>query len=248
MANAEKIVTAAMLAIGDELLSGRTRDKNIGNLAAFLTVRGIDLREVRIVPDVHEEIVDAANALRNRYDLLFTSGGIGPTHDDITSDAIAAAFEVPIDHDLRAMAILEEHYREIDMEFTTARKRMARIPQGAELIANAVSKAPGFIIGNVHVMAGVPSVFQAMLDEISPRLKGGSKMLSVNIECEFGEGTIGDALGVIQKENPDVSIGSYPRFDGQRFSTQIIVRGRDEAAIERARQATEAMLVERRKT
>lgn len=223
-----------MLAIGDELLSGRTRDKNIGHLASFLTVQGIDLKEVRIVPDEEPEIVAAVNALRERYDLVFTSGGIGPTHDDITADAIAKAFSVPIDHDPRAMKILTEHYDNRKMEFTTARQRMARIPQGAELIDNPVSVAPGFKIGNVHVMAGVPSVFQAMLEGISPTLPHGSKMLSEAIDCPFGEGTIGDGLGEIQKEHPDTSIGSYPKFDGKTYSTQIVIRGREQSDINRA--------------
>lgn len=221
-----KVKTAAGLAIGDELLSGRTRDKNISHLANFLTLKGIDLREVRIVADQQSAIIEALNALRERYDYVFTSGGIGPTHDDITADAVAAAFDVTIDHDQRTVTILEEHYREREMEFTTARKRMARIPDGAKLIENKVSKAPGFILGNVHVMAGVPSVFQAMLEAIDPLLEGGAKMLSETIECEFGEGTIGDGLAEIQKAHTETSIGSYPKFDGKQFSTQIVVRGR----------------------
>ncbi len=236
------IVTAGMLAIGDELLSGRTRDKNIGHLASSLTLQGIDLKEVRIVPDEHDEIVDAITALRNRYSYVFTSGGIGPTHDDITADAIAAAFDVGIDHDSRAMAILTDHYEKQKLEFTTARKRMARIPHGADLIHNKVSKAPGFIIGNVHVMAGVPSVFNAMLDEILPKLEGGAKMLSAAIECSHGEGTIGDALGNIQKSHPKTSIGSYPKFDGTGYSTQIVIRGREQETIDQAAKEIEAML------
>ena len=242
--NSPKIVTAAMLAIGDELLSGRTRDKNIGHLASSLTVQGIDLKEVRIVADEEKDIINAINALRERYDYVFTSGGIGPTHDDITADAIAKAFEVGIDHDPRAMALLEAHYQKRDMEFTTARKRMARIPDGADLIPNSVSVAPGFIIGNVHVMAGVPSVFQAMLEAVSPNLEGGSQMLSRAVNCKFGEGTIGDALGIIQKDNPETSIGSYPKFDGRNYSTQIVVRGREPAPIDKAIAEVEAMLVD----
>ena len=223
-----------MLAIGDELLSGRTRDKNVGHLATNLTLLGIDLREVRIVPDEQDEIVAALNALRQRYTYVFTSGGIGPTHDDITAEAVAAAFGASIDYDPRALAILETHYRERKLEFTLARKRMTRIPDGADLIHNKVSLAPGFIIENVHVMAGVPSIFQAMLEEVTPLLKGGSKILSEAVECEFGEGTIGDRLAEIQKENPDTSIGSYPRFDGKSYSTQIVIRGRDREKISHA--------------
>ena len=171
------IVTAAALAIGDELLSGRTRDKNIGHLANALTQQGIELKEVRIVSDDEAAIVEALNALRAKYTYVFTSGGIGPTHDDITADAIAKAFGVAIDHDPRAMAILEQHYDEIGLEFTTARKRMARIPEGADLIQNNVSKAPGFQIGNVFVMAGVPSVFQAMLESVLSTLEGGARLM-----------------------------------------------------------------------
>lgn len=231
---ASKTVTAAMLAIGDELLSGRTRDKNIGHLASALTLQGIDLKEVRIVSDEQEDIVAAVNALRSRYNYVFTSGGIGPTHDDITADAIAVAFDVSIDHDPRAMKMLSSHYAERDIEFTTARQRMARIPDTADLIANTVSIAPGFILKNVYVMAGVPSVFQAMLEAVLPTLEGGSKMLSTSVECSHGEGTIGDGLGEIQKQHPNTSIGSYPKFDVQTYSTQIVVRSRSQDDVERA--------------
>jgi len=238
----EPIVTAGMLAIGDELLSGRTRDKNIGHLATALTLQGIDLKEVRIVSDDEEDIIAALNALRKRYTYVFTSGGIGPTHDDITADAIAAAFGIAIDHDPRAIAILTQHYDEMELAFTTARKRMARLPTGASLIPNKISKAPGFTVENVHVMAGVPSIFQAMLEEVLPTLQGGAKMLSKNIDCPFGEGTIGDRLGEIQKSNPETSIGSYPRFDGETYTTQIVIRGRNQSSIDEAAQVIETML------
>ncbi len=224
----DKVITAAALAIGDELLSGRTRDKNIGHLANALTQQGIDLKEVRIVADEQEDIVSALNALRSRYSYVFTSGGIGPTHDDITADAIAAAFGIGITHDPRAMALLAEHYSNLDMEFTTARKRMARIPDGADLIDNPVSVAPGFRVENVYVMAGVPSVFQAMLESVLPMLEGGAKMLSETVYCPHGEGTIGDHLGHIQKSHPETSIGSYPKYDGEKFYTNIVVRARNE--------------------
>jgi molybdenum cofactor synthesis domain-containing protein len=238
-----KIVTAAMLAIGDELLSGRTRDRNIGHLAAMLTIAGIELKEVRIVGDEASAIVQAINALRSRYDLVFTSGGIGPTHDDITADAVAQAFGVPIDHDPRAMKILSAHYEERSLEFTVARQRMARLPQGAELIVNPVSKAPGFSIGNVHVMAGVPSIFEAMLDGLLPRLPAGAPVLSRAVDSRYPEGKIGTALGEIQKRHPLTAIGSYPRFDGAAsYSTQIVVRSRDKAAIEAAVADVESML------
>jgi molybdenum cofactor synthesis domain-containing protein len=169
------IVTAAMIVIGDEILSGRTKDRNIGHLADIMTAVGVDLKEVRIVPDEEDEIVAAVNALRHRYDYVFTTGGIGPTHDDITADAVAKAFGVPCDYDAKAMALLAESYARRNIEFNDARKRMARMPEGAAHIDNPVSTAPGFRIGNVHVMAGVPSIFQAMLDNVVPTLKTGTK-------------------------------------------------------------------------
>ena len=228
------IVTAAMLVIGDEILSGRTKDKNIGFVADYLTGLGIDLKEVRIVSDEQADIVDAVNALRGRYDYVFTSGGIGPTHDDITADSISAAFGVPCTHHPEAMALLTEHYSGSKMEFTEARMRMARTPKGAELIDNPVSKAPGFRKENVHVMAGVPKIMQAMMDSIAPTLKGGAKMLSQTIDCPHGEGAIGGPLGEIQQNHPETMIGSYPKhFDG-KYSVQIVVRARKQALLDAA--------------
>ncbi|WP_420409570.1 competence/damage-inducible protein A [Hoeflea sp.] len=237
-------VTAGALAIGDELLSGRTKDKNIGHLAEMLTAAGIELQEVRIVPDDQERIVEALNALRSRYDHVFTSGGIGPTHDDITADAVASAFGVPCSHDHDALEMLGAHYAERGLEFTEARRRMARMPEGSRHIENPVSCAPGFIIGNVHVMAGVPSVFQAMLDNVLPKLKSGAKVLSDKVSCPYGEGDIGDPLSAIARAHPDVNIGSYPRFSGQGFSTEIVIRGRNAAAINAARIEVETMLAD----
>src|SRR5688500_4274314 len=206
--------TAAMLVIGDEILSGRTKDKNIGFVADTLTDIGIDLEEVRIVADREAAIVEAVLALAARYDYVFTSGGIGPTHDDITADAVSKAFELPCIHDPEAMRLLAEMYERREMEFTEARQRMARMPQGATHIANPVSTAPGFVIGNVHVMAGVPQVFQAMMDNVLPTLKSGSKVLSRAIACPYGEGDIGTPLAAVQKAHPETSIGSYPKYDG----------------------------------
>jgi molybdenum cofactor synthesis domain-containing protein len=223
-----------MLAIGDELLSGRTKDKNIGHLADVLTLAGVDLKEVRIVSDEEEAIVEALNALRGRYDYVFTSGGIGPTHDDITADSISRAFGLPCVHDPVAMQLLADMYQRREMEFTEARQRMARMPEGARHIANPVSTAPGFIVENVYVMAGVPQVFQAMLDNVLPELRTGSKMLSRAIACPFGEGDIGTPLAAIQKAHPQTSIGSYPKHDGKRFSTEIVVRAREQAEIDAA--------------
>ena len=237
-----EIVTAAMLVIGDEILSGRTKDRNIGHLADIMTAIGVDLSEVRIVPDVEDEIVAAVNALRPRYDYVFTSGGIGPTHDDITADSIAKAFGVPCEHDARAMQLLEESYAKRGIEFTEARKRMARMPRGAEHIDNPVSVAPGFRIGNVHVMAGVPSIFQAMLDNVVPTLRTGTKLLSATVQCPFGEGLIGGALAEIQKAHPDTIIGSYPKYLDGSFWTELVVRARSEAALESARAAVVAMV------
>ncbi len=237
-----RIVTAAMLAIGDELLSGRTKDKNIGHLADVLTLAGIDLKEVRIVADEEDAIVDALNAVRARYDYVFTSGGIGPTHDDITADAVSRAFGVACIYDPQAMTLLGEMYARRGIEFTEARKRMARMPTGSRLIPNPVSTAPGFVIGNVHVMAGVPQVFIAMLDAIIPTLETGSRMLSRSVVSPYGEGDTGGPLADVQKAHPATSIGSYPKFDGRNFSTEIVIRAREEASIAVAETAVIAML------
>jgi molybdenum cofactor synthesis domain-containing protein len=222
---APAIVSAALLVIGDEILSGRTKDKNIGWTADFLTALGIDLREVRVVPDEEAEIVAAINALRARYTYLFTTGGIGPTHDDITADCVAKAFGVTIDHDPRAVAILRERYAAEDLN--EARLRMARIPHGAELVANPISKAPGFWIGNVIVMAGVPAIMQAMLAEVADKLTRGTKLISETIDAAgLPEGMYAESLGAIQKQHPGSIIGSYPHFDGKGFSNRIVVRAR----------------------
>ncbi|WP_337266878.1 competence/damage-inducible protein A [Oryzifoliimicrobium ureilyticus] len=238
----DNIVTAAMLAIGDELLSGRTKDKNIGHLADILTVAAIDLKEVRIVGDEEDAIVEALNALRSKYDYVFTSGGIGPTHDDITADAVSKAFGIPCEHDAKAMKLLADMYAKRDLEFTEARQRMARMPQGAQHIPNAVSTAPGFIIGNVYVMAGVPQVFDAMINAVLPELKTGTKVLSLAISCPFGEGDIGTKLALVQKSHPDTSIGSYPRYIGGSFSTELVVRARDETKLNAAANDIRAMI------
>ncbi|HVX98472.1 MAG TPA: competence/damage-inducible protein A [Pseudorhodoplanes sp.] len=242
-----EIVTAALLVIGDEILSGRTKDKNIGYVAEYLTGIGIDLREVRIVPDVEAEIVEALNALRRRYSYVFTTGGIGPTHDDITADCVAKAFGVPIDHDPRAVAILKEHFAARNIEPNEARMRMARIPKGAELVENAVSKAPGFWIGNVIVMAGVPSIMQAMLDAAAPRLRTGAKILSETIRGDVREGDIGSELGAIAAAHPDVTIGSYPFFDDRTGpNTNVVLRSRDPVKLAAAKRAVEEMLARTR--
>lgn len=234
-------VTAAILVIGDEILSGRTKDKNIGYIAEYLTNIGIDLREVRVVPDVETEIIIALDALRSRYTYCFTTGGIGPTHDDITADCVAKAFGVPIDHDERAVAMLQERYQ--PGELNEARLRMARVPHGASLIANPISKAPGFMLGNVIVMAGVPAVMQAMLDDVAPRLHSGIKMLTRNIDAQsMPEGIYASALGEIAKKYPALSIGSYPSFQGGSFRNQIVIRGKDALVLDAAESEIQAML------
>ncbi|MGP2492166.1 competence/damage-inducible protein A [Mesorhizobium sp. PUT5] len=237
-----EIVTAAMLVIGDEILSGRTKDRNIGHLAEIMTAIGIDLKEVRIVPDEEDEIVAAVNAVRARYTYVFTTGGIGPTHDDITADSMARAFGVPCEYDARAYAMLEESYARRGLEFTEARRRMARMPRGAVHINNPVSTAPGFRIGNVHVMAGVPAIFQAMLDNVVPTLQGGARMLSATVQCPFGEGIIGGPLAEIQKRHPDTIIGSYPKYGDGKFWTELVVRSRSEEALEAARAEVQSMV------
>ncbi|MCO5062835.1 MAG: competence/damage-inducible protein A [Rhizobiaceae bacterium] len=238
----DAIVTAGMLVIGDEILSGRTKDRNIGHLADIMTAIGIDLREVRIVADDQQAIVDALNALRAGYTYVFTTGGIGPTHDDITADAVAAAFGVACEYDERALQLLAENYARRDIEFTDTRKRMARMPRGAEHIANPVSTAPGFKIGNVHVMAGVPAIFQAMLDNVVPTLKTGTKLLSATVHCPFGEGVIGAPLAEIQKAHPDTIIGSYPKYQDGSFWTELVVRARNQSALDAAHAAVKEMV------
>jgi molybdenum cofactor synthesis domain-containing protein len=229
-------VTAALLVIGDEILSGRTKDKNIGYIAEYLTNIGIALKEVRVVPDEEDEIVAAINVLRQRYTYLFTTGGIGPTHDDITADCVAKAFGVTIDVDERARAMLLERIRPEDLN--EARLRMARIPAGASLIENGISKAPGFRIGNVIVMAGVPSIMQAMLDNVAPTLRTGVRMIVETVEAgNLPEGLYAQGLSEIAQAHAGVTIGSYPAFSITGFNNQIVVRGKDPDAVAQAAMA-----------
>jgi molybdenum cofactor synthesis domain-containing protein len=240
--------SAAVLLIGDEILSGRTRDKNLGYIADFLTALGIDLLEARVVGDNEAAIVAAVNDLRSRYSYVFTTGGIGPTHDDITADAVAKAFGVPIDHDPQAVALLQAFFSEIGREPNEARMRMARLPQGARMIPNPVSKAPGFQIGNVHVMAGVPAIMQAMLQELAPGLARGVPMRSAAVTIRAGEGDIAAGLGSIQKAHPTVVIGSYPFEADDGFAAQIVLRSRDDqalaAALEEVRKLAQSLVSE----
>ncbi|MBT8409335.1 MAG: competence/damage-inducible protein A [Alphaproteobacteria bacterium] len=227
--------TAALLVIGDEILSGRTRDANMYHLAQELTKHGIDLKEVRVVSDDADAITAAVKALSAGYEHVFTSGGIGPTHDDITADCVAAAFGAPIDVRDDARAVLEAHYDKQGIELNDARLRMARIPQGATLIDNPVSAAPGFSLQNVHVMAGVPSIFQAMVESLLPTLTGGAPIQSVTLRITRGEGDIAGPLGRLASEYPDLSFGSYPFIQNGAYGANVVIRGPDAAALETAR-------------
>ncbi len=235
-----EIVTAGILVIGDEILSGRTKDKNIGFIAEYLTNLGIDLKEVRVVADDEDDIIAALNALRQRYDYVFTTGGIGPTHDDITADSVAKAFGVGIDHHPGVVARFKERFGDTLNE---ARLRMARIPDGAELIESATILAPGFKIGNVVVMAGVPSIMQAMMDIVAPKLRVGRRMLSDSVRADAKEGDIGSPLREIAAAHPDTSIGSYPYIgDDGKPNTNVVVRARDQVKLDAAMGDVKAML------
>jgi len=226
--------TAAMLVIGDEILSGRTRDANMHYLAQELTKAGIDLREVRVVSDEPDAIRAAVKALSAGYDTVFTSGGIGPTHDDITAENVARAFDRPIGIRDDARAILAAHYERSGQELNEARLRMARIPDGASLIDNPISAAPGFSIENVHVMAGVPSIFQAMLASVLPTLTGGAPVLSQSLEINRGEGDIAGPLGDLAARYGDLSIGSYPFQRDGCYGANIVIRGQDGSRVDAA--------------
>jgi molybdenum cofactor synthesis domain-containing protein len=237
------LITAAALIIGDEVLSGRTQDQNTHYIAHYLAQLGVDLCEVRVTPDVAEEIVAAVNALRQRYTYVFTTGGIGPTHDDITAEAIAQAFGVEIVEDPRAIAMLLERIK--PEQLNEARRRMARIPRGAELIENPISKAPGFIIENVIVMAGVPVIMQAMLDSVSPRLKTGVKILVETVDADsVPEGRYAGKLAEIARNRPGVSIGSYPSFSSDGVRNQIVLRSRNEAELRAAVEETRTLVAQ----
>jgi len=229
---APKIVTAAVLVIGNEILSGRTKDANLNYIATGLTEIGVRLMEARVVPDIEVRIVAAVNELRAAYDHVFTTGGIGPTHDDITSECVAKAFGVKLIKDPKAAALLLTHYGEANL--TEARLRMAHVPEGAELIDNPVSIAPGFRMGNVYVMAGVPAICQAMFDGIKGGLARGDKVLSKTVSGYIGEGVIAKDLGALQQRYPALDIGSYPFFRQGKFGASFVIRGTDEEAIGKA--------------
>lgn len=231
---ARPIVTAALLVIGDEILSGRTKDRNIGALAEHMTAIGIRLKEVRVVADDEDEIVDAVNALRARYQYVFTTGGIGPTHDDITADSIAKAFDVAIDVDADARAIMAKYYAARGLELTPARLRMARVPAGASLITNGISGAPGFRIGNVIVMAGVPEIMWTMLLAVTPQLETGARLLSVTISINRPESEIAGTFSDHQKRYPDVAMGSYPLLRNGGPACDLVLRSPDEQRLAKA--------------
>ena len=235
-----EIVTAAVLVIGDEILSGRTKDKNIGFIAEYLTNIGIDLKEVRVVADDEADIIAALNALRGRYDYVFTTGGIGPTHDDITADSVAKAFGVGISHH---PDVVERFGTRFQGDLNEARLRMARVPDGAALVESATIMAPGFWIENVIVMAGVPSIMQAMMDIVAPKLKVGVRMLSESVRANAREGDVGTPLREIQLAHPDTVIGSYPFVDeDKKPNTNLVVRSRDPEKLRAAMDAVQAML------
>jgi molybdenum cofactor synthesis domain-containing protein len=229
-----KTVTAAILIIGNEILSGRTKDKNLGFLAESLEELGVQVREARVVPDIEEEIVDAVNGLRGRFDYVFTTGGIGPTHDDITADSVARAFGVGIDYHPEAMRIMGAHYQKTGGELNEARKRMARVPDGGELVENPISRAPGFRIENVYVLAGIPVICQAMFQSLKHQLVGGDPMLSVSITGYMPEGLMAPGLEKIQNDYPHVDIGSYPFHRNGRYGSVIVCRSQVEAAVNNA--------------
>jgi molybdenum cofactor synthesis domain-containing protein len=243
--------TAAIMIIGDEILSGRTTDTNINTIARFLASLGIDLREVRVVHDDEEQIVATVLAIRDAYDYIFTTGGIGPTHDDITADCMAKAFGVGISEHPAALKALAERALKMGWELNENSRRMARIPHGAELIKNPVSAAPGFQLGNVFVMAGVPKIMQAMLEDVAPRLRTGRRPVARTLKLTYiGESWAADALRDVANRHPDLSLGSYPfglSVDGE-FGTQLVVRGLDEdeviAATEELRAALQNVVTE----
>ena len=240
-----EIITAAVLVIGDEILSGRTKDCNSGAIAEHLTAIGIALKEVRVVGDEAAEIVAAVNALRARYTYVFTTGGIGPTHDDITADSIGAAFGVPVEIDPRAVALMKPAYEARGIELTPARLRMARVPAGSDLIVNSVSAAPGFKIDNVFVLAGVPDIMHSMLVAATNQLRTGPKVNSVSIVLSQPEGEIADLFASQQQLYPDVAMGSYPSFDNGRYRTELVLRCSDLKRLEEARASLAHALAER---
>jgi molybdenum cofactor synthesis domain-containing protein len=237
-----KVVTACVLIIGNEILSGRTQDENLAFLAKGLNEAGIRLREARVIPDDADEIVATVNEVRRKFDHVFTTGGIGPTHDDITSGCIAKAFGVPLVVHPEARRLLEGHYPPGGLN--EARLRMAQVPEGASLLPNPISRAPGFQIGNVYVLPGVPQIMQAIFSELRHRLKGGDKVLSRSVSCALAEGTIAKGLAELQDRYSDLEIGSYPYFRRSDFGTTLVLRGTDRVRLEAATEELKALIRE----
>ena len=241
--NTINLVTAAFVIIGNEILSGRTKDANLSFLASELSNIGIRLEEVRIIKDDHVTIAETVKIIRKQYDYVFTSGGIGPTHDDITCDSIAQSFNLEVYHHPDAVQRMSDHARKRNVELNEARMRMARTPKGATLILNPISAAPGFTVENVHVMAGVPSVFQAMVKELLPTLKTGTKVHSVTVICNLGEGLIAKGLEEIQIQKPNIDIGSYPYFRSGVYGTELVLRGTDIKDIEASAESIRQLII-----
>jgi molybdenum cofactor synthesis domain-containing protein len=227
---AENRVTAAVLIIGDEILSGRTQDTNLRDIARYLGTFGVDVAEARVVPDVHEEIVATLNALRERYDYVITTGGIGPTHDDITADAVAAAFDTELYEHPDILAMMQARF---GGELNAARRRMARVPVGGDLVKNPVQGPPGFTIGNVFTLAGVPAIMRGMLEDVGPRLRTGAVTIARTVRVEgTGEGAIAAPLEAVAKRHPAMSLGSYPFYGEGGYGSNLVLRGRDAAEVE----------------
>ncbi|MSP84111.1 MAG: competence/damage-inducible protein A [Alphaproteobacteria bacterium] len=237
-------VTAAVLLIGNELLSGRTQDANLHFLATRLGQLGIELREARVVVDEEDAIVAALNALRATYDYVFTTGGIGPTHDDITADSVGKAFGIPVRHDPKAVKLLEDSYRGRGMELNEARLRMARTPEGAELVLNSISAAPGFRIGNTFVLAGVPSIMRAMFESLAPTLRTGPKVATRTIAVYLPEGTLAARFRALQEAYPTVVMGSYPFYRDERYGADLVLRSTDRAQLDAAAAELKTTLVD----
>jgi molybdenum cofactor synthesis domain-containing protein len=224
-------VTAAVMIIGDEILSGRTQDTNLNFIAKYLSTYGVDIAEARVVPDIKDEIITALNTLRARYDYVITTGGIGPTHDDITADCVAEAFGVELYEHPEILEMMQSRWQG---ELNAARRRMARVPVGGSLVKNSVQGPPGFQIGNVFVLAGVPMVMRGMMDDVVPRLRTGAVVVARTVRVEgAGEGVIAEPLANLAKAHPDLSIGSYPFFGPQGYGSNLVVRGRDGEEVER---------------
>ena len=248
MSKSDKKLTGGILVIGDEILSGRTADKNINFLARVLFERGVKLKEARVIGDYEEQIIEAVREFSERYDIVLTTGGIGPTHDDITTRSVGKAFGKEVSHHPEADKRLKEYYKEADIEYNEQRRKMAEIPAGADLIDNPISVAPGFVLGNVYVLPGVPSILEAMVEGLGGLLPEGLREHSLTVQCNLGEGTVASGLPEIESRYKDVRIGSYPWFKlgasgGGSFGTALVVSGLSEADVKKASEDIIALIV-----